>query len=218
MSQNTAQVLVEGLQTQLSLVASQPGYVASTWKRLTALFIDGSILMLFWLPSVSFEHFKEGEIRFSPVLAAVALLMGPIYSSVMLKRFSRTLGKMAMGLTVVDRETGEARLTWNQVLSRTVPQFLTFNAVNAFLAVALLRKDRRHVFDLLADTRVIQANPRESEPSKRWVIGLIGILFCGYSGIASIADFARSFSGNCPKYKWDNGSVVYRIQEDRTCK
>ncbi|MFN3215687.1 MAG: RDD family protein [Acidimicrobiales bacterium] len=93
----------------------------------------------------------------------VALGLWVAYEASMTALLGTTVGKMAVGIQVVDRRTGR-RPSWPNAIARTLPVPLLLPLVSFFaLAVyptALFDLDRRRgITDRIADTVVVRADP-----------------------------------------------------------
>lgn len=97
----------------------------------------------------------------SPETASAALITY-FYAGYMLSRSGQTIGRKALGIKVVDADTGETagyiRAGLRDSVGRSLSLFL--GGVGYFLA--FVRKDRRTLHDLIFSTRVIHYSPAGS--------------------------------------------------------
>ncbi|MEI7973273.1 MAG: RDD family protein [Bdellovibrio sp.] len=162
-----------------------PEHVASTWRRLLALGVDSS------LHSLSFAAFLQahrmGIFSSAPVLIPYLKLFGFLiwffaFQFSCLYWVGATPGKLLMGLRIVDRRTGSGLLPMQaflRVLADSLSVFLGFGP----RALALLRFDRTHVSDWVAETQVRQFVPRDSFPRRRVILGVLLFLLLSWSGL-----------------------------------
>ena len=186
-------------------------HLPSTWKRLGALFIDGLVL---GLPTgfcflVGIYRIGENEVFFPfipYILSAVAALGFQFY---FLKKFSTTVGKMALGLVVTDAKTLRPGLTTAQALLRLFSGFLALIFSLAPMAYALVREDRRQISDIIAGTQVMQKTPRKKAPKKRWIIGSVVMVYFVFMGPYSSYNSWKSL-------RWHDGgfSMPVRVKAE----
>lgn len=176
-------------------------YVPSTWRRLMAYGLDQIVSLLFYLPFLKTFFlliFTEEEVFVSWVELIVMFIIPAVYEGLFLMVMQRTPGKWIMGLKVVPFSDPEAQLTWDQCVLRPITSRLTFFFGWAVYALAFFRYDRTHLADWVANTRVIQMEPRRSPARLRWLMGSFFVLFFVYDGLRgaairlSLLDFKNS--------------------------
>ena len=134
---------------------------AGFWLRLVAAIIDGCILGVVTLPigflAGIFGALSDSEaIWINLGLRLVSLVAGFIYTALFFKYRGATPGKLLFGLRVVDSDTG-LYIGWGKTLLREyIGKFVgTVLLFSGFIMVGV-RKDKRGLHDLVANTRVIR--------------------------------------------------------------
>jgi uncharacterized RDD family membrane protein YckC len=149
---------------------------ASTWRRLMAFWIDsfiaGICLLPVWLQlwgSTLIDENISVEWRW----LAAGILLQLFYKWLFLYFLGGTLGKLLMGLRVVPNEHPENPLGLFQSLLRVLSDALAFFFGLAPRALALIRLDRTHVSDWVAETRVVQLVPQTQLIRRHWLLALV---------------------------------------------
>ncbi|UOF02148.1 RDD family protein [Bdellovibrio reynosensis] len=170
-------------------------FVPSTWKRLIAHFIDQMIRVIFYLPFIKVFYlliFTDDEVHISFLQLGLFLLIPAIYEMVFLMMMQATPGKWLLGLKVVPFNNPYEKLDWQQCVLRPLVQRLSLFFSLAIYALAFFRYDRTHLADWVAETRVVQFNPRINRPRIRWFVGTLFLLFYIYEGIISAQGFLKT--------------------------
>lgn len=184
-------------------------YVASTARRLWAHFVDGIFKFCWFLPvflQAGFHWFVEGSVSFSLHLLVLCWLLDISFRVCFIKFMGGTPGKLMFGLRIVSRDdlgVAGAGLGWIQVVIRVLADQLSYFFGWGPWSLALLRFDRTHVSDWLAETRVVQMSPRLEPPRRRWFWGLVLALYLSASGWTSAA---KLFKG----LEYQQGQVSFR--------
>lgn len=97
-----------------------------------------------------------------------------------------TPGKLLLGLRVVPRGNPAKALDWGQSFLRVMADHLSFFFGPGLFMLALLRFDRTHVSDWVAETRVVQLLPRLSPPRRHVFWGLFLCLYFSVTGFMSV--------------------------------
>jgi uncharacterized RDD family membrane protein YckC len=128
-------------------------HVASTWKRIWARLIDQVLLGFIIVPLIWFFPAADGWM-YMPVTSFLGISVIPlVYESAFYYLMNATPGKWIFGLKVVPVNDGKH---WGgRVLLRASSLYFTLFFSWALYLTALYRLDRRHVFDLLAETKVV---------------------------------------------------------------
>lgn len=159
---------------------TSPFYVASTFRRIGAKFIDWLIMMI---PSVLFSitgHFRWNPpaVFFAWIPYLISCLIPLSISFYFLKKHAQTPGKMALGLYVMDVTTQATTLSTAQVLKRILSAIILYPLGSFSPAiVALFRTDRRHLLDLISNTQVVQKSPRKNVAQVRPILGPLLLLY-----------------------------------------
>ena len=169
-------------------------HLPSTWKRFLALLVDGAIMTaptgLGFLFGVF--HVTEHELIFPwiPYIFCLLLVIG--FHFFCLKHWSRTPGKMLLGLYITDAQTLKPGLTTKQIALRVLSGFLCLPFNLAPASYALLRADRRQLSDLIAGTQVMQTMPRKKLPKVRWIMGGVLVAYFSVVGVLNFVQTAKT--------------------------
>lgn len=181
-------------------------FIPSTWSRLFAHGIDQMISLVLYIPFAGLVLkllLSEEDVFLSlPQLLALFLLPA-VYEFVFLVLMQTTPGKWMFGLKVVPFSNPTEPLKWTQCLLRPLVSRLSFFFGWAIFATAFFRYDRTHVSDWVAETRVIQNEPRKSLPKVRWIVGTFFILIYLYEGMISASAVINAID-------WSAGRVNVR--------
>jgi len=181
-------------------------YVASTWKRLWAQIIDQILIGFLYLPFykvIVALLFTEEDV-FVPLSTVILIFLIPaFYEGVFLAWMGTSPGKWMMGLKVVPNHDPETHLRWDQCLLRPLTSRLSFFFSLAIYALAFFRYDRTHLADWVAETRVVQFQPRPHQPKIRWILGSFFIIIYVYEGLSSSMTFLNGVD-------WKNSRVEVR--------
>ncbi|WP_413293739.1 RDD family protein [Bdellovibrio sp. HCB185ZH] len=161
-------------------------YVPSTWKRLVAVTIDQVFLAICYAPFYSAFYaawFTEAEVEFSLFQLLMLFLIPALYEAASLILISATPGKWIMGLKVVPAQDPQSELDYTQCLLRPLTSRLSFFFSWAIFSLAFFRYDRTHLSDWVAETRVVQFQPRSTRAGIRWILGTFLILSYSYEGL-----------------------------------
>lgn len=151
---------------------------ASTWRRLAAYWMDSMVLGLCLLPfwfQVWGALVWGSEIAVSWRWLVAGVLLQLFYKWTFLYFMGGTLGKLIMGLRVVPRWDSQADLGLFQSLLRVLTDALSIFFGMAPRALALLRLDRTHISDWVAETRVVQLDPQKQIMRRHWAVALLVI-------------------------------------------
>jgi uncharacterized RDD family membrane protein YckC len=149
-----------------SYLAAVPLTAAPHGRRLLAKLVDVFLIIVFFMvlgfaaAAVMALDVREELVWMAMVLCfVVAGILAALYTIVLEWRYGYTAGKYLFGLLVV-RESG-ARITFGQSLVRQLPVFLQVGWVDAMFVLFTDRRQR--AFELLSKTRVVAAEPSESQ-------------------------------------------------------
>jgi uncharacterized RDD family membrane protein YckC len=164
-------------------------FTASTWRRLAAYWIDSMILAICWLPvtiQVLGSATFEGRVAFEWRWLIVGVLLQLFYKWAFLYLMGGTIGKLIMGLRVVPAHDFQTSLGLLQSFLRVFADGLSLFFGHAPRALALLRLDRTHISDWVAETRVMQFAPQPLFMKRHWVIAAFVILISFFSQFAGL--------------------------------
>jgi uncharacterized RDD family membrane protein YckC len=186
---NTKRNTAKTSQTKLVAVPKTRLYIAQSWRRVAAQLIDGVIvnIPLYGFFAATKIDDPTNLFLLSWTHLTIILLTWAVYEAVFLKIKARTPGKMAMGLYITNFKTHLAHLTWKQVMIRTVSQSLGLVALVGPQLVALLRDDRRHIYDIWAGTQVMQKHLRPEAPKAHVALASLAI------GIVAVIALSRIY-------------------------
>lgn len=164
--------------------ASGTLHLPSTWKRFSALMIDGIIFSLPTLIGFALGLFRMtgGELILPWVPYFFSAVVTISFHFFCLIHWSRTPGKMLFGLYITDAQTLKTGLSAKQAALRMLGGFLCVPFSLAPLAYAFFRTDRRQLSDLIAGTQVMQEAPRKNPPKIRWIIGGLLVVYFFITG------------------------------------
>jgi len=158
-------------------------YTGRIWRRLIAYGLDSFIAGLCFLPvwiQIVGSALQDQQVRIDWTWVALGILLQLFYKWLFLYFLGGTLGKLLLGLRVVSRNQPEKGLGLLQSLLRVLTDSLSFFFGNALRALALMRLDRTHVSDWVAETRVVQFS-KPSSPTKRHIFLALVIMMVSFS-------------------------------------
>jgi uncharacterized RDD family membrane protein YckC len=167
---------------------------ASTWRRVLAYGIDSIIMGLCFLPfwmQVWGSMLLDHEVSVGWQWLGVVLLLQLFYKWLFLYFLGGTLGKLFLGLRVVSR-TGDENLGLMQSFLRVLADGLSLFFGLAPRALALLRLDRTHVSDWVAETRVVQLAPQTMLMRRHWAVALIVVWISFFSQFSRVYQSLQS--------------------------
>ena len=163
-------------------------HTASTWKRAFAYWIDSLISGIFlapmWVPFIKGMIYQDEVVFVSWSLIALCLGFRLVWDMACLYSLTATPGKLILGLKVIS--VSGAPLSNLQCVLRVLADQFSFFFGIAPRAVAFLRLDRRHVSDWIAETKVVQSQPRETPPQRRVVLAVFLIFFAVFGRMAEV--------------------------------
>ena len=155
-------------QSNLEVPASESP-LASRWSRLGASLIDGLTIMIFTVPAMyltgAFDNISKGtqpSTEYNIALAALALVVFFILNIKLLMKNGQTIGKMALGIKIVDLD-GNLPGMKKHLLKRYAVYFIPgqvpvigqlFSFVNILF---IFGKQKRCIHDYFAGTKVINS-------------------------------------------------------------
>jgi len=139
--------------------------LASLSNRLLSSLIDGVLSLLVVLPIIYLSGgFDEGFGEQSSVLVTLkygaygALIYFLLHGYLLAKR-GQTIGKVALGIRIVSKETGSILPFWRVAFFRVIPTFI-LGLIPLVMLIDILfifRKDRRCIHDFIGGTKVVDA-------------------------------------------------------------
>ena len=190
-----------------------------TRLRVAAFLIDALLNVLIGLPALIFLY-TQGLLEFSMeqvygtitltvpyILAYIAfsLVSIAILQIYLVYKFGGTIGKLCVGLEVVDQHSLH-RASLKQATLRWMMTLLGFILPFSNELSALLQAQRRTLGDRLAETRVIDRRERRMlPPKKRLILFLFLILLFDLSTLYKFVTAPRDLIKN---YQWDSERKV----------
>jgi uncharacterized RDD family membrane protein YckC len=108
------------------------------WKRLFALFIDGLILSLL---NKLFKFMPEtNSIILSTIISIIQSSLPYIYAILLVGKFGQTIGKMIMGVKIVDYSS-ESKATYYQAFAREMVPLFIVAATLIILMISISGED-----------------------------------------------------------------------------
>lgn len=156
-------------------------YTASTSKRVVAYCLDQMLNGIFYLPLIIkaglhyFKGLSEIEITWMWLFAVLSLQI--CYQIICLYLLNALPGQLLMGLKVVSTYHPEMGLSLSQCAIHAIAEKLKFFVNRSIYYSAFLNRERRHLVNLLAETRVVQQESAHGLVKPRWLLGSILIVF-----------------------------------------
>jgi uncharacterized RDD family membrane protein YckC len=116
----------------------------------------------------------------------IGYLLRLFYKWMFLFFLGATFGKWLFGLRVVPALHPSASLGLMQSLLRVLTDDLSFFFGQALRALALVRLDRTHVSDWVAETRVVQFSKPGRSLRRHWILALLVMVFSFWSQFQSV--------------------------------
>lgn len=177
-------------------------YTASTKKRIIAYFLDQFMTYLFYLPilvKIGLHYFKSGHEVIVPWTWLFGISFLHIIFQVICLYVLRALpAQWMMGLQVVSTYHPEMGLSLSQCFIHAIVDKLKFFIGNSLYYSGFFNRDRRHIINILAETRVVQ---RESTAEILQPRMAIGALLFGISLLGSV---------------WENAQLLNESKFDRS--
>ena len=161
-------------------------FIPSTWKRVLAWCLDQVFIWMMIAPIlIMFPQTEDGWIGISLPWALVLLVAPVFFEMAGLYYFNATPGKWICHLKILPASKASEQHWAVHTLIRAVLGFCGMFLWVIFVT-GLFRYDRRHLADLIAETRVVGFSARPL-PQVRPVLGLIVVLLGLIQGGASLA-------------------------------
>ncbi|MGG1398668.1 RDD family protein [Bacillus salipaludis] len=152
-NENNVQLKKETIEELPRYPIRYAGFWMRFWAYLLDLIIVGSLVRLLIKPVFRILDISLAEFNmFAPISIASAVIFY-LYFVLMTKFFQQTLGKMVLGIKVVDLNMDQ--LTWGTVLFREwIGRFISATIIIGYVIAAFLPK-KQGLHDLFSDTSVI---------------------------------------------------------------
>lgn len=181
-------------------------YTARTGRRLLAFWIDSFFLGLCFVPiwiQLVGAYIRDQEMSVSWNWIVMGYLLRLLYKWMFLYFLGATVGKWLLGLRVVPRAHPADGLGLFQIFLRVLTDDLAFFFGQSLRALALLRLDRTHVSDWVAETRVVQFSKPQNSIKRHWILALVIIFFSFISQFQSVYELFQ-------RLEWRAGQVIIR--------
>lgn len=178
--------------------------IARTWKRILAYFLDLLVLSFCWLPVKFFMwqpvvNYADARIPINILFLSGALIL--FYKWMFLYFLGGTPGKLFLGLRIVNRWDESRPLGLLQSLLRVLADALSLFFGLAPRAFALLRFDRTHFSDWIAETQVVQKMQHRAIKRRWWLPALVIIYISAPLHFMRIYHLAENL-------KFESGHIV----------
>lgn len=188
--------------------------VAKNWRRIWAYFFDSIVMsacaFLLWLESAMFAKSLEDPTLAGYSLYAIAavFIFYFFYHWLFLYFLAATPGKLLMGLRVVPKnKSAEQGLGLLQSFLRVLADQLSWFFGHGLRMLVLMRLDRTHVSDWVAETQVVQIAPRR-DPVRRHVFWAL-VLCLGLSSWS----FMKIY-GQFQRASWVGDRVFFEVKDN----
>lgn len=186
---------------------------AQIWRRAIAYFLDGIVASLcgftVWLEAGLFQK-VSGVFGYSLWAMGAMFLVYFFYHWLFLYFLAATPGKMVMGIRVIGRHRngeGDEGLGLFQSFLRVFADQLSIFMGHGLRALALLRLDRTHVSDWVAETQVVQKAQRRA-PVKRHLFW--ALVLCVWFSCFGFMKIYRQFQ----QISWMGDRIFFEISEE----
>lgn len=130
------------------------------WYRVIAYIIDvfliSSMNGIVLSPLLFVNNGVPLDISFWTLNGIIAVVVYYVYFALMTKLFQQTLGKMIVGIKVIQED--DAQLTWKDVLFREVVGRILHNvffALKLLYLIVAFTKEKQGIHDMIGNTRVV---------------------------------------------------------------
>lgn len=185
-------------------------YTGRIGRRLIAYSLDSVVVGLCFLPvwiQLLGSYFQNQALTVNPVWILLSVLLQLFYKWLFLYFLGGTLGKLLLGLRVVPIHEPEKGLGLMQSFLRVLTDSLSLFFGHSLRAVALLRLDRTHVSDWVAETRVVQFSHPRSPTKRHWILA-IGIM------VFSFINQFQSLYHLVQRVQFVEGQVVWDMSKE----
>ena len=183
-------------------------YTASSWRRIIAYVIDQIIVGFLYIPvwiQVVDSWITSEAIQIEWKWLLVCFGFQFLYKWIFLSLLGATVGKLLLGLQLVSVNTNK-RANWVQCLLRIFADHLSLFFGMGPRALALMRFDRRHLSDWVAETQVKQLFPRMTHPKRRLILSLILFIYFSISGLLTASELIQ-------RLEWDSNRLIIYPQD-----
>ena len=128
------------------------------WRRLAGFLIEGIIWAIAGSVTQPFEEPWE------TITTIILIAIHTLYRAWMVNQYGGVLGHLAVQARIVDHKTGQP-VTQRQATARALMELLGLMIIPIIInmIMVLARRDRRHLYDLVAGTTVIEFHSEQTE-------------------------------------------------------
>ena len=128
------------------------------WQRLGGFIIEA---IIWGIAGGVIQPFEE---PWETITATILIAIHTFYRAWMVNRYGGVLGHLAVQARIVDHNTGQP-VTQKQAIARALMELLGLMIIPIIInmIMVLARRDRRHLYDLVAGTAVIGFHPEQTE-------------------------------------------------------
>lgn len=149
-------------------------YVASTFRRVIAHLADELVGAIFWIPLVvkALVQLKYHQVLILPwSLVGICWLSRMAYEMICIYSLQSLPAQYFLGLKIVSTHHPELGLSLAQVALRVLFAQFKYILGPSIYFMALFHRERQHLGDILAETRVMQVQERLFVPKVRFILG-----------------------------------------------
>lgn len=184
-------------------------YTASTGQRIIAHLFDKSMNFIFWIPiTIKLAlHWIQGGQDFVVPWFWIFGTMGSqmVFQMLCLYWIDGTLGQWFMGLKTVSTFHPELGLSFFQCFIQSLAERLEIFLGNSLYFSGFAHRERRHLVNLLAETRVVQSlNQRKALVKTRTLLTIILCFFSMFATLVANVDYYQriDFSPTAIKFNF----------------
>jgi uncharacterized RDD family membrane protein YckC len=135
-------------------VLQYAGFWTRFWAYILDLVVVGSLSRFIFIPLVSSEKLSNTVLTVFTIETVLSAFIYFVYFIFMTKLFSQTIGKMIVGIKVIELENEELR--WSTVLFREwIGRFISKTILMIGYLLAAFSPKKQALHDMLSDTVVI---------------------------------------------------------------
>lgn len=132
------------------------------WRRLAGFLIEA---IIWGITSSVMQTFEE---PWETITGVILITIHTLYRAWMVSQYGGVLGHLAVQARIVDHKTGQP-VTQKQATARALMGLLGLMIIPIIInmIMVLARQDRRHLYDLVAGTAVIEFHSEQTEREPR---------------------------------------------------
>ena len=161
-------------------------HVANTFRRCVAHLSDESFGLIFWIPLFVkvMKQMEQGEAVLIPWNWILGLWIARMTFEIICVYVLQALpAQYFLGLRIRSTYYPELGLSLSQCMVRVLFSQMKYLLGPAIYFMALFHRERQHLIDIIAETRVVQIQERVFLPKSRYLIGSILVYTSLYSSL-----------------------------------